>query len=67
MEYRNLTMQEKIGQVRKYRPYREERHYMAVYLAALRKDNHQTIDEYESFGNDPRPLLSFMRMNGKRK
>ena len=57
MEYRNLQLNEKIGQVRQYRPYRDERQYMASYLVALRQDNRQLIDEYESFGDSPRQII----------
>jgi hypothetical protein len=57
MEYRILSASEKIGQVREYRPYKEERQYMAAYLTALRRNDRQTIDEYESFGDDPRHII----------
>ncbi|MEA4808675.1 hypothetical protein SDC9_32342 [bioreactor metagenome] len=57
MDYRNLSASEKIEQVRKYRPYKEERRYMAVYLTALRRNDRKTIDEYESFGDDPRHII----------
>jgi hypothetical protein len=39
MDYRNLSIAEKIEQVQEYRPYKEERPYMAVYLAALRRND----------------------------
>jgi len=57
MEYGNLQLNEKIGQVQQYRPYRDERQYMASYLVALRQDNRQLIDEYESFGDSPRQII----------
>lgn len=57
MDYRNLSVSEKIEQVRQYRPYREERQYMATYLKALRQDNQQLIGEYESFGDCPRQII----------
>jgi hypothetical protein len=58
MEYRNLQIDEKIEQVRQYRPSREERPYMATYLKALRQDeNQQLINEYESFGDSPRQII----------
>jgi len=57
MDYRDLQISEKIEQVRQYRPYREERPYMATYLKALRQDNQQLINEYESFGEFPRQII----------
>ena len=57
MDYRNLSTSEKIEQVRQYHPYREERPYMAAYLIALRRNDRQMIDEYESFGDDPRQII----------
>lgn len=57
MDYKKLSASEKIEQVRQYRPYKEERQYMAVYLTALRRNDRQTVDEYESFGGDPRHIM----------
>ncbi len=57
MDYIKLSASEKIEQVRQYRPYKEERRYMAVYLTALRQNDRQTIDEYESFGNEPQYII----------
>ena len=57
MEYRDLQISEKIERVRQYRPYREERPYMATYLKALRQENQQLINEYESFGECPRQII----------
>jgi hypothetical protein len=57
MDYKKLSASEKIEQVRQYRPYKEERQYIAVYLTALRRNDRQTIDEYESFGDDPRRII----------
>lgn len=57
MDYKNLSVSEKIEQVRQYRPYKEERRYMAVYLTALRRNDRKTVDEYESFGDDPRHIM----------
>jgi hypothetical protein len=57
MEYRDLQLGKKIEQVRQYRPYREERRYMATYLLALRRDDQQLINEYESFGDCPRQII----------
>ena len=57
MDYKNLSASEKIEQVREYRPYREERPYMAVYLKALHRNDQRTIDEYESFGDNPRQII----------
>lgn len=57
MDYKKLSISEKIEQVREYRPYREERPYMAVYLKALHRNDQQTIDEYESFDDNPRQII----------
>ncbi len=57
MDYKKLSASEKIEQVREYRPYKEERPYMAVYLKALRRNDQRTIDEYESFGDSPRHII----------
>lgn len=57
MEYRDLQINEKIERVRQYRPYREERKYMACYLIALRQGNKQVTEEYESFGDCPRQII----------
>lgn len=57
MEYRDLQLNEKIERVRQYRPYREERPYMATYLLALRRNDQQLIEEYESFGDCPRQII----------
>jgi hypothetical protein len=57
MEYRDLQISEKIEQVRQYRPYREERQYMATYLLALRRNDQQLMEEYESFGDCPRQII----------
>jgi hypothetical protein len=65
MEYRNLQVNEKIEQVRQYRPSRDERQYMATYLKALRKNNRQLIEEYESFGDSPRQIIMNRRAYDK--
>jgi hypothetical protein len=57
MEYRDLQLNEKIEKVRQYRPYREERPYMSTYLKALRGEDQQLIEEYESFGDCPRQII----------
>lgn len=57
MEYRNLQLGEKIEKIRQYRPYREERLYVAIYLKALRQNHQQLIEEYESFGDSPRQII----------
>ncbi len=57
MGYRDLTIQEKIERVREYNVWKEERHYVAVYLNALRRGDRPTIDEYESFGDDLRHII----------
>lgn len=67
MEYRDLQISEKIERVRQYRPYREERPYMATYLKALRQENHLLIEEFESFGDCPRQIIMNHREYDKGK
>lgn len=67
MEYRDLQINEKIGQIRQYRPSRDERWYMATYLKALRQNNGQLIEEYESFGDSPRHIIMNRREYDKGK
>jgi hypothetical protein len=57
MDYKKLSVSEKIEQVRQYRPYKEERRYMAIYLIALRRNDRKTIDKYERFGDNPRHII----------
>jgi hypothetical protein len=57
MNYKNLSTPKKIEQVQEYRLCKEERPYMAAYLIALRRNDRQIIDEYESFGNDPCKII----------
>src|SRR5665648_624981 len=57
MEYRNLQVNEKIEQVRQYRPSRDERQYMAIYLKALRRGDRQVTEEYESFCDSSRQII----------
>jgi hypothetical protein len=65
MEYRNLQIDEKIEQVWQYRPSRDERRYMATYLKALRQNNRQITNEYESFGDSPRQIIMNRRAYDK--
>ena len=57
MKYRNLTIQKKVEQVHEYGAWREEQPYKDAYLTALRDNDIATIDEYESFGDDPRHII----------
>jgi len=57
MEYRDLQVSEKIEQVLQYWQYSEERQSVANYLNALRQNNQQLIEEYESFGGSPRQII----------
>jgi len=57
MKYRDLQVNEKIEQVRQYRPSRDERRYMAIYLKALRQNNRELTEEYESFGDSLRQII----------
>jgi hypothetical protein len=57
MEYKSLSAYEKLQQIQDINFCRAERHNVAVYLNALRRNDRQVIDEYESFGDSPRQLL----------
>jgi hypothetical protein len=61
MEYRNLSKYEKLAQVRELHLCRAERHEAAVYLNALRLDNREIIEQYESFGDKPYQFLKNKR------
>ena len=57
MGYKNLSAYEKLKQIQEVNFCRVERHNVAVYLNALRRNNREIIEEYESFGDTPRQLL----------
>jgi len=57
MEYKDLSAYEKLQQIQDINFCRVERHNVAVYLNALRRNNRAIIEEYESFGDSPRQLL----------
>ena len=57
MEYKDLSAYEKLQQIQDINFCRAERHNVAVYLNALRRDNRAIVKEYESFGDTPRQLL----------
>ena len=57
MEYRELSAYEKLKQIQQVNFCRVERHNVAVYLNALRRNDKEIIEEYESFGDTPRQLL----------
>ncbi len=57
MKYKELSAYEKLQQIQEINFCRAERHNVAVYLNALRRDNRAIIEEYESFGDTPRQLL----------
>lgn len=57
MEYKELSAYEKLQQIQEIHCCRAERHNVAVYLNALRRNNRAIIEEYESFGDAPRQLL----------
>lgn len=57
MDYKNLSKYEKLAEMQKVRFCRTERHEAAVYLNAVRTDNRQIIDDYESFGERPYKFL----------
>jgi hypothetical protein len=57
MKYRELSAYEKLQQIRDVHFCRVERHNVAVYLNALRRNDRAIIEEYERFGNAPRQLF----------
>jgi hypothetical protein len=57
MEYKSLSAYEKLKEIQEINFCRAERHNVAVYLNALRRNDRQVIDEYERFGDSPRQLL----------
>ncbi|MFV0507338.1 MAG: hypothetical protein ACK5L5_11670 [Bacteroidales bacterium] len=59
--YKELSAYEKLQMLQNMNFSRVERHNVAVYLNALRKNDRSTIEEYESFGNTPSRLLDNKR------
>ncbi|GHU91187.1 hypothetical protein FACS1894155_10550 [Bacteroidia bacterium] len=57
MEYKELSAYEKLKEIQEVNFCRVERHNVAVYLNALRRNDRAIIEEYESFGDTPRKLL----------
>ena len=57
MKYRELSAYEKLQKIQDINFCRAERHNVAIYLNALRRNDRAIIEEYESFGNTPRQLL----------
>ncbi|MFR4273930.1 MAG: hypothetical protein ACLURQ_19395 [Bacteroides thetaiotaomicron] len=57
MEYKELSAYEKLQRIQDINFCRVERHNVAVYLNALRRNDRAIIEEYESFGDTPRQLL----------
>jgi hypothetical protein len=57
MEYKELSAYEKLKEIQEVNFCRAECHNVAVYLNALRWNNREIIEEYESFGETPRQLL----------
>lgn len=57
MEYKDLSAYEKLQKIQDINFCRVERHNVAVYLNALRRNDRTIIEEYESFGDSPRQLL----------
>ncbi|NCD10158.1 MAG: hypothetical protein EOL98_12195 [Negativicutes bacterium] len=57
MEYKELSIYEKLEQIQDVNYCRAERHEVAVYLNALRRNDRAIIEEYESFGDSPRQLI----------
>lgn len=57
MEYKELSIYEKLERIQEVNYCRAERHEAAVYLNALRRNYRAVIEEYESFGDSPRQLI----------
>lgn len=57
MKYRELSAYEKLQKIQDINFCRAERHNVAIYLNALRRNDRAIIEEYESFGDTPRQLL----------
>ena len=57
MEYKELSIYEKLERIQEVNYCRAERHEVAVYLNALRRNYRAVIEEYESFGDSPRQLI----------
>lgn len=57
MDYKYLSASEKIEQLLAYRACKEERQYVALYLSALRDNDLQTVEDFESFGNSTRHII----------
>jgi len=62
MEYKALSAYEKLKLIQKINFCRVERHNVVVYLNALRRNDRDIIEEYESFGDTPRQLLMNTRV-----
>ncbi|MFV0366282.1 MAG: hypothetical protein ACK5JS_07245 [Mangrovibacterium sp.] len=59
--YKGLSAYEKLQEIQSINICRVERHSVAVYLNALRKNDTSTIEEYESFGETPQRFLDNKR------
>lgn len=57
MEYKALSAYEKLKLIQDVNFCRHERHSVAIYLNALRKNDRAVIEEYESFGDTPRQII----------
>jgi hypothetical protein len=57
MKYKELSAYERLEQIQEVNFCRAERHEVAVYLNALRRNDRAVIEEYESFGDSPRQLI----------
>lgn len=57
MYYRDLSVAEKIEQVREYRPCGAEKKHQVAYLNALQSGDMQAIADYETFGDSPRKII----------
>lgn len=66
MKYNILSKYEKQALIHEVGFWREERHYAAEYLNALRTNNVEVIEQYEAFGNDPRHIVMNRREYDKR-
>jgi len=65
MDYKNLSMAEKIAKVQEYRPCGAEKKYQSAYLNALQSGNMQTVAGYEIFGDSPRQIIMNLNSYGQ--
>jgi hypothetical protein len=56
-DFRALTNADKLGEMANVNFWRKDSHYLEEYIRALIDGNQTAIDEYESFGDEPRRII----------